>query len=93
VIGLQLARRLAKEWLDYVFDPTSPSGPKVAEISEYEYSITGWSGAGRDCRSSADGHIRGLIRPKSATFVTLCGGTLLIKSRAPRWNRYGRISG
>jgi ribose 5-phosphate isomerase B len=41
VIGLQLARRLAKEWLDYVFDPTSPSGPKVAEISEYEDSITG----------------------------------------------------
>ena len=41
VIGLQLARRLAKEWLDYVFDPTSPSGPKGAEISEYEDSITG----------------------------------------------------
>src|ERR671939_1771516 len=28
VIGLQLARRLAKEWLGYVFDPTTPSGPK-----------------------------------------------------------------
>jgi ribose 5-phosphate isomerase B len=41
VIGIQLARRLAKEWLDYVFDPASPSGPKVAEISEYEDSITG----------------------------------------------------
>jgi ribose 5-phosphate isomerase B len=41
VIGLQLARRLAREWLDYVFDPTSHSGPKVAEISEYEDSITG----------------------------------------------------
>jgi ribose 5-phosphate isomerase B len=41
VIGLQLARRLAKEWLDYVFDPNSASGPKVAEISEYEDSITG----------------------------------------------------
>src|SRR3954449_9848224 len=41
VIGLQLARRLAKEWLDYVFDPSSPSGPKVAEIVEYEDSITG----------------------------------------------------
>ena len=26
VIGLQLARRLAREWLDYVFDPTTPSG-------------------------------------------------------------------
>jgi ribose 5-phosphate isomerase B len=41
VIGLQLARRLAKEWLGYVFDPTTPSGPKVAEIIEYEDSITG----------------------------------------------------
>src|SRR6187401_2075312 len=41
VIGRQLARRLAKEWLDYVFDPKSASGPKVAEISEYEDSITG----------------------------------------------------
>jgi ribose 5-phosphate isomerase B len=41
VIGLQLARRLAREWLDYVFDPTSPSGGKVAEISDYEDSITG----------------------------------------------------
>ena len=41
VIGLQFARRLALEWLDYVFDPTSASGPKVVEISEYEDSITG----------------------------------------------------
>ncbi len=41
VIGLQLARRLAKEWLGYVFDPTTPSGPKVDEIREYEDSITG----------------------------------------------------
>ncbi len=36
VIGLQLARRLAKEWLGYVFDPTTPSGPKVDEITAYE---------------------------------------------------------
>lgn len=41
VIGLQLARRLAKEWLGYVFDPSSPSYDKVAEIVEYEDSITG----------------------------------------------------
>ena len=41
VIGLQLARRLAKEWLGYVFDPESPSGAKVNEISTYEDSITG----------------------------------------------------
>ena len=36
VIGLQLARRLAKEWLDYAFDPSSASADKVAVISKYE---------------------------------------------------------
>jgi ribose 5-phosphate isomerase B len=41
VIGLQLARRLAKEWLGYAFDPASPSNAKVNEISDYEDSITG----------------------------------------------------
>ena len=41
VVGIELARRLAKEWLGYVFDPTTPSGPKVDEIREYEDSITG----------------------------------------------------
>lgn len=41
VIGLQLARRLAKEWIGYAFDPDSPSNAKVQEISDYEDSITG----------------------------------------------------
>src|SRR5215212_4599886 len=41
VIGLQLARRLAKEWLGYIFDPNSPSNAKVSEIIEYEDKITG----------------------------------------------------
>ncbi len=36
VIGLELARRLAKEWLDYTFDPSSSSAPKVAAIESYE---------------------------------------------------------
>src|SRR3954462_440356 len=36
VIGLQLARRLAKEWLGYVFDPSSPPNAQGAEIIEYE---------------------------------------------------------
>lgn len=36
VIGLQLARRLAKEWLDYAFDPSSASADKVAVIKKYE---------------------------------------------------------
>jgi ribose 5-phosphate isomerase B len=36
VIGLELARRLAREWLEYRFDETSASARKVAEIDEYE---------------------------------------------------------
>jgi ribose 5-phosphate isomerase B len=36
VIGLELARRLASEWLGYRFDATSPSAAKVAAISSYE---------------------------------------------------------
>lgn len=36
VVGLELARRLVKEWLEYRFDPTSSSAPKVDAIKEYE---------------------------------------------------------
>jgi ribose 5-phosphate isomerase B len=36
VIGRELARRLVREWLGYVFDPTSPSQAKVAVIDDYE---------------------------------------------------------
>lgn len=36
VIGREVARRLAKEWLDYEFDPATRSGEKVAVISAYE---------------------------------------------------------
>lgn len=36
VIGLELARRLVREWLGYVFDPSSPSYDKVAVITDYE---------------------------------------------------------
>lgn len=36
VIGLELARRLATEWLGYVFDETSASADKVKAIDEYE---------------------------------------------------------
>ncbi|WP_104167313.1 ribose-5-phosphate isomerase [Arthrobacter sp. SX1312] len=36
VIGVELARRLAKEWLGYVFDPSSASAAKVDAISGYE---------------------------------------------------------
>ena len=36
VIGLQLARRLAAEWLAYTFDPTSHSQANVAELEAFE---------------------------------------------------------
>lgn len=36
VVGVELARRLAKEWLGYTFDPTSASASKVEAIRSYE---------------------------------------------------------
>ena len=36
VVGLELARRLAREWLGYEFDETSASAEKVAALSAYE---------------------------------------------------------
>lgn len=36
VVGLELARLLASEWLGLVFDDTSASATKVAAIGEYE---------------------------------------------------------
>jgi ribose 5-phosphate isomerase B len=36
VIGLELARRLAKEWLTYRFDETSASAEKVELMNQYE---------------------------------------------------------
>jgi ribose 5-phosphate isomerase B len=36
VIGIELARRLVREWLGYRFDPTSASAEKVAVIGRYE---------------------------------------------------------
>lgn len=38
VIGLELARRLVREWLGYQFDPASTSAKKVATITAYERS-------------------------------------------------------
>jgi len=40
VIGVELARRLVREWLDYRFDPQSASAAKVDEITSYEESST-----------------------------------------------------
>lgn len=36
VIGLELARRLVREWLTYRFDPSSASASKLALIDRYE---------------------------------------------------------
>lgn len=38
VIGLELAKRLVKEWLQYRFDESSASAAKVAAITEFETS-------------------------------------------------------
>jgi ribose 5-phosphate isomerase B len=48
VIGLELAKRLVDEWLDYEFDPSSPSAAKVAVIAEFEER---GSGEGDDASS------------------------------------------
>ncbi|AEO66627.1 uncharacterized protein THITE_2049345 [Thermothielavioides terrestris NRRL 8126] len=50
VIGLELARRLAKEWLGYVFDESSPSAAKVAAIHQYEEGEGGLSGQGEEVK-------------------------------------------
>jgi ribose 5-phosphate isomerase B len=36
VVGLELARRLVREWLGYRFDPTSASAAKVQVLTDYE---------------------------------------------------------
>jgi ribose 5-phosphate isomerase B len=39
VVGLELARKLAKEWLGYRFDPSSASAAKVEVIGDYETAV------------------------------------------------------
>lgn len=41
VVGLELARRLMREWLGYRFDESSASADKVREISDYESQGSG----------------------------------------------------
>jgi ribose 5-phosphate isomerase B len=36
VIGLELAKHLASQWLGHVFDDSSPSAAKVAALEEYD---------------------------------------------------------
>ena len=40
VIGLELARRLVREWLSYEFDESSSSAEKVAVLSDYEHRVS-----------------------------------------------------
>lgn len=44
VIGLELARRLAREWLGYQFDPQSASADKVDAIGRYESTAESTTG-------------------------------------------------
>lgn len=39
VIGIELAKKLAADWLTYRFDPKSASAAKVQAISDYEASF------------------------------------------------------
>lgn len=39
VVGIELARRLVREWLTYEFDPTSASAEKVGAICAYESDL------------------------------------------------------
>lgn len=36
VVGIELARRLAKEWIGYTFDPSSASADKVKALTDFE---------------------------------------------------------
>jgi ribose 5-phosphate isomerase B len=39
VIGLELARRLAREWLGYRFDTSSPSAEKLQALAGYDQPV------------------------------------------------------
>ena len=41
VIGIELAKRIVDEWLEYQFDPASKSAEKIAEIVAYETTHEG----------------------------------------------------
>ncbi len=51
VVGLELARKLAKEWLSYRFDESSASAEKVAVLTEYESRVDASAdqSAGQSC--------------------------------------------
>lgn len=60
VVGIELARRLASEWLNYQFDSTSESAAKVEEIRAYEDGTGAADHATtlREAEQLAPGHCR-----------------------------------
>jgi ribose 5-phosphate isomerase B len=54
VIGLELARRLAREWLDYRFDAASRSAAKVDAIRGYEEQATAQADAAAELALEED---------------------------------------
>jgi len=53
VIGLELARRLAREWLTYRHDPASESGRKLDVLTDYERRTATGGAAGVDVTGGA----------------------------------------
>ena len=53
VVGLEVARRMVREWFGYEFDATSASASKVRAICEYEESTP--SSTGQDAGGGACG--------------------------------------
>lgn len=41
VIGIELAKKLASEWVEYRFDPKSASAQKIMAIHDYEKQLAG----------------------------------------------------
>jgi ribose 5-phosphate isomerase B len=49
VIGLELAKKLVKEWVELRFDTNGASAEKVKTIMDYEQSLQAGSGAKGPC--------------------------------------------
>lgn len=53
VVGIELARKLASDWLDHRFDPQSASAEKVAALNDYDRRdgepLTAAQKVGTDC--------------------------------------------
>jgi ribose 5-phosphate isomerase B len=58
VVGLSLAERIVDAWLGFVFDESSPSAAKIAEITSYETGRGHHEGA-HSARTRPPGHTPG----------------------------------